>query len=102
VETETAKKDILSGAYGPKAQAALVTYPEALVSVERAVYQCGACGKLESLLSVKVTAPVRVPIYHRCDCGKIMHRIRAGKEMFCPACRAPLKKADIVSMIFWD
>jgi len=96
------RENILAGIYGPKAQSALVAHPETAVSVERALYQCGACGKLENRLAVKVSAPVRVPIYQRCDCGKIMHRIRAGKGMFCPVCREPLKETDIVAAVLWD
>lgn len=101
-EAAVERESILAGNYGPKAQATLVAHPEAPVSVERAMYQCGACGKLESRLVVTVKAPVRVPIVQFCDCGKAMHRIGAGEEMFCPACRGPLKKADIVSVIMWD
>ena len=96
------RENILAGIYGPKAQAALVAHPEAPVSVERAMYQCGACGKLESRLAVMVKAPVRVPILQRCDCGATMHRIRSGKDMVCPACREPLKKTDIVAVSLWD
>lgn len=77
-------------------------YPEAPVSVERAIYQCGACGKLESRLAVTVKAPVPVPILQRCDCGATMHRIRSGKDMVCPACRKPLKKTDVVAVVRWD
>ena len=50
VEADMERENILVGIYGPKAQAALIAYPEAPVSVERAMYQCGACGKLESRL----------------------------------------------------
>ena len=81
---------------------ALVAHPEAPVSVERAMYQCGACGKLESRLAVTVKAPVRVPILQRCDCGATMHRIRSGKDMVCPTCREPLKKTDIIAVSLWD
>ena len=87
VEADMERESILTGIYGPKAQAALVAHPEAPVSVQRAVYQCGACGKLESRLAVTVKAPVRVPILQRCDCGATMHRIRSGKDILCPACR---------------
>ena len=93
---------ILTGIYGPKAQAALVAHPEAHVSVERAMYQCGACGKLESRLAVTMKAPVPVPILQRCDCGATMHRIRSGKDILCPACREPLKKTDVVAVTMWD
>lgn len=72
------------------------------VSVQRAVYQCGACGKLESRLAVTVKAHVRVPILQRCDCGATMHRIRSGKDILCPACREPLKKTDVVAVVRWD
>lgn len=102
VEADMERESILTGIYGPKAQAALVAHPEAPVSVQRAVYQCRACGKLESRLAVKVSAPIRLPIHQYCDCGKIMHRIRAGEEMFCPVCLEPLKETNIVSAILWD
>ena len=62
LEADMERENILAGIYGPKAQAALVAYPEAPVSVERAIYQCGTCGKLESRLAVTVKAPIRVPI----------------------------------------
>ncbi len=101
-EAATECENILAGIYGPKVKTALVAHPESAVSVERAVYQCGACGKLESRLAVKVSAPVRVSIHQHCDCGKIMHRIRAGEEMFCPVCLEPLKETNIVSAILWD
>lgn len=68
----------------------------------RAMYQCGACGKLESRLAVTVKAPVRVPILQRCDCGATMRRIRSGKAMVCPACREPMQKTDIVAVVMWD
>lgn len=96
------RENILAGIYGPKAQAALVSHPEAAVSVEQAVYQCGACGALESRLAVTVKAPIRVPILQWCDCGATMHRIRSGKDMFCPSCRLPLTKTDIVAVTMWD
>ena len=102
LEADMERENILAGIYGPKAQAALVAHPEAPVSVERAMYQCGACGKLESRLVVMVKAPVRVPILQRCDCGATMHRIKSGKDMVCPACREPLKKTDIVAVSLWD
>ncbi len=101
-EATTERKNILAGIYGPKAQNALVAHPEAAVSVERALYQCGACGKLESRLAVKVSVPVRVSIHQRCDCGKTMRRISIDTEMFCPACREPLKETDIVGAMLWD
>lgn len=102
VEADMERESILAGIYGPKAQAALVAHPEAPVSVQRAVYQCGACGKLERRLAVAVKAPVRVPILQRCDCGATMHRIRSGKDILCPACREPLKKTDVVAVVRWD
>ena len=101
-QAQTERENILQGFYGPKAQAALVGHPEAPVDVEWALYQCRDCGKLESRLAVKIAAPLGVPIYQRCDCGAIMHRIRAGKEMFCPVCRELLKATDIVSVTLWD
>lgn len=88
--------------YGTKPQAALVAHPEAPVMVEHALLQCGACGMLESRLAVTVKAPVRVPILQRCDCGKIMHRIRAGKDMLCPECKQPLEATDLVAVTMWD
>lgn len=102
LEADMERENILAGIYGPKAQAALVAHPEAPVSVERAMYQCGACGKLESRLAVMVKAPVRVPILQRCDCGATMHRIRSGKDMICPTCWEPLKKTDIIAVSLWD
>ena len=102
LEADMERENILAGIYGPKAQAALVAYPDGPVSVERAMYQCGDCGKLESRLAVTVKASVRVPVLQRCDCGATMHRIRSGKDMVCPACREPLKKTDIVSVVMWD
>lgn len=102
LEADMERENILAGIYGPKAQAALVAHPEALVSVERAIYQCGACGKLESRLAITVKAPVRVPILQRCDCGATMRRIRSGKAMVCPACREPMKETDIVAVVMWD
>ena len=100
-EAATERENILAGLC-PKAKTDLVAHPEAAVSVERAVYQCGACGKLESRLAVKVLAPVRVSIHQHCDCGKIMHRIRSGKDMVCPACLEHMKKTDIVAVVMWD
>ena len=102
VEADMERESILAGIYGTKAQAALIAHPEAPVSVERAMYQCGACGKLESRLAVTVKAPIRVPILQRCECGATMHRIRSGKDMRCPACREPLKKTDVVAVVMWD
>lgn len=102
VEADMERESILAGIYGTKAQAALIAHPEAPVSVERAMYQCGACGKLESRLAVTVKAPIRFPILQRCECGATMHRIRSGKDMVCPACRDPLKKTDIVAVSLWD
>ena len=102
VEAEVERERILAGIYGPKAQAALVAHPEAHVSDERAMYQCGACGKLESRLAGTMTAPVPFPILQRCVCGATMHRIRSGKDILCPACREPLKKTDVVAVVRWD
>ena len=102
VEVDMERESILAGIYGPKAQAALVAHPEAPVSVEQAIYQCGACGKLECRLAVIVKAPVRVPILQQCDCGATMHRIRSGKDILCLACREPLKKTDVVAVVRWD
>lgn len=101
VEADVERESILAGIYGPKAQAALVAHPEAHVSVET-MYQCGACGKLESRLAVTMKAPAPVPILQRCDCGATMHRIRSGKDILCPACREPLKKTDVVAVVRWD
>ena len=102
VEADMERENILVGIYGPKAQAALIAYPEAPVSVERAMYQCGACGKLESRLAVTVKAPVRVRILQVCQSGAARHGIRSGGDDLCPACREPLKKTDIVSVVMWD
>ena len=102
VEADMERESILAGIHGAKAQAALVAHPEAPVSVQRAVYQCGACGKLESRLAVTMKAPAPVPILQRCDCGATMHRIRSGKDILCPACREPLKKTDVVAVTMWD
>lgn len=101
-EATVERESILAGIYGPKAQAALVAHPEAPVSVERAMYQCGACGKLESRLAVTVKAPVRVPVLQRCDCGATMHRIRSGKNILCPECKQPLEATDLVAVTMWD
>jgi len=101
-EATVERESILAGSYGPKAQAALVAHPEAHVSVERAMYQCGDCGKLESRLAVTVKAPVRVPILQRCNCGATMHRIRSGKAMVCPDCREPMKKTGLAVAVLWD
>lgn len=102
VEADMERESILAGIHGAKAQAALVAHPEAPVSVQRAVYQCGACGKLESRLAVTVKAPVRVPILQRCDCGATMHRTGAGKIYFAQLAREPLKKTDVVAVVRWD
>lgn len=102
LKADMERESILAGIYGPKAQAALVAYPEAPVSVERAIYQCGACGKLESRLAVMVKAPVRVPILQRCDCGATMHWIRSGKDMICPTCREPMQKTGLAVAVLWD
>ena len=103
-DTEAAMEheNILAGYYGTKPQAALVAHPEAPVMVEHALFQCGACGMLESRLAVTIKAPVRVPILQRCDCGKIMHRIRGGKDMLCPKCKRPLDKTDVMIVTLWD
>lgn len=102
VEADMERESILAGIYGPNAQAALVAHPEAHVRVERAMYQCGACGKLESRLAVTVKAPVPVPILQQCDCGATMHRIRSGKDMICPACREPMQKTGLAVAALWD
>lgn len=102
LEADMERENILAGIYGPKAQAALVDHPEAPVSVERAIYQCGACGKLESRLAVTVKAPIRVPILQRCDCGATMHRIRSGKDMICPTCRELMQKTGLAVAVLWD
>ena len=102
LEADMERENILAGIYGPKAQAALVAHPEVPVSVERAIYQCGACGKLEIRLAVTVKAPVRVPVLQRCDCGATMHRIRNGKDMVCPACREPMQKTGLAVAVLWD
>jgi ribosomal protein L37AE/L43A len=101
-EAAQERENIMAGLYGPKAQAALMAHPEALVDAEHAVYQCGACGKLEGRLAVKITAPVRMPIRQHCDCGAVMHRIRAGEEMLCPSCGKPLGEDAVMAGVKWD
>ena len=96
------RETILAGYYGPKAKAALIAHPEATVEVEHALIQCGACGKLESRLAVTLKAPEQVRILQQCDCGKAMHRIRAGKDMVCPECKQPLEVTDLVAVTMWD
>ena len=54
LEADMERESILAGIYGPKAQAALVAHPEAPVSVERAMYQCGAVGGFLFLLYRKL------------------------------------------------
>ncbi len=93
---------ILAGYYGPKAKAALIAHPEATVEVEHALFQCGACGKLESCLAVTLKTPDQVRILQRCDCGKAMHRIRAEKDMVCPECKRPLEVTDFVAVTMWN
>lgn len=102
MEAAVERETILAGYYDPKAKAALIAHPEAAVEVEHALFQCGACGKLESRLAVTVKAPIRVPILQRCDCGATMHRIRAGKDILCPVCREPLKKTGLAVAVLWD
>lgn len=101
-EAAVERETILAGYYGPKAKAALITHPEATMEVEHALFQCGACGKLESRLAVTLKAPEQVRIRQRCDCGKAMHRIREGKDMVCPKCKRPLKATDLVAVTMWD
>lgn len=96
------RENILAGEHGPKAQTALETRPEAFVKVERAPYQCGACGKLESRTRITVKPPVGVPILQYCDCGSTMHLIRRNGKVICPACGEPMKKIDIVAVVMWD
>lgn len=93
-EAAVERETILAGYYGPKAKAALIAHPEAAVEVEHSLFQCGACGKLESRLAVTLKAPEQVRVLQRCDCGKAMHRIRAGKDMVCPECKRPLEATD--------
>ena len=102
MEADMERESILAGIYGPKAQAAMIAHPEAPVSVERAMYQCGDCGKLESRLAVTVKAPVRVPILQRCECGATMHRFRTGNDMSCPECTQPREATDLVAVTMWD
>lgn len=101
-EAATERENILAGIYGPKAKTALVAHPEAAVSVERALFQCGACGKLESRLAVTIKAAVRVPIHQRCECGKIMHRIGTGKDILCPQCKYLFEATDLIAVTMWD
>ena len=102
LEADMERESILAGIHGPKAQAALVAHPEAPVSVERAMYQCRACGKLESRLAVMVKAPVRVPILQRCDCGATMHRIKSWKDKICPTCPEQMLKTGMAVAVLWD
>ncbi len=101
-EAAVERETILAGYYGPKAKAALTAHPEAAVEVEHALFQCGTCSKLESRLAVTLKAPEQVRIRQRCDCGKAMHRIRAGKDMACPKCKRPLEATDLVAVTMWD
>lgn len=101
-EADVEQETILAGYYGPKAKAALIAHPEATVEVEHALFQCGACGKLESRLAVTIKVAVRVPIHQRCECGKIMHRIRAGKDIVCPKCKHPFEATDLIAVTMWD
>lgn len=82
VEADMERESILTGIYGPKAQAALVAHPEAPVSVQRAVYQCRACGKLESRLAVTVKAPVRPQSFSGVIVGPPCTGSGAGKIYF--------------------
>lgn len=79
-----------------------IAHPEATVEVEHALFQCGACGKLERRLAVTLKAPEQVRILQRCDCGKAMRRIRAGKDMVCPECKRPLEATNLVAVTMWD
>ena len=101
-EAAVERETVLAGYYGPKAKAALIAHPEATVEVEHALFQCGACGKLESRLAVTLKTPDQVRILQRCDCGKAMHRIRAEKDMVCPECKRPLEVTDLVAVTMWD
>lgn len=101
-EAAVERETILAGYYGPKAKTALIAHPEAAVKVEHALFQCGACGKLESRLAVTLKAPEQVRILQRCDCGKAMHRIRTGKDMGCPECKRPLEATDLMAVTMWD
>ena len=101
-EADVEQETILAGYYGPKAKAALIAHPEATVEVEHALFQCRACGKLESCLAVTLKAPEQMWILQRCDCGKAMHRIRGGKDMVCPECKRPLEATDLVAVNMWD
>lgn len=96
------RENILAGEYGPKAQAALETHPEALVKIEMAPYQCGACGKLESRIRITVTPPIGVPIQQRCDCGSVMHLIRKNGRVICPSCGEPMPPTGEMIQVLWD
>ena len=102
MEAAVERETVLAGYYGPKAKAALIAHPEAAVEVEHALFQCRACGKLESCLAVTLKAPEQMWILQRCDCGKAMHRIRVGKDMVCPECKRPLEATDLVAVTMWD
>lgn len=97
MEAAVERETVLAGYYGPKAKAALIAHPEATVEVEH-----GACGKLERRLAVTLKAPEQMRILQRCDCGKAMHRIRAGKDMLCPKCKRPLEETNLVAVTMWD
>ena len=92
----------LGGLLWPQGKSGHIAHPEATVEVEHALFQCGACGKLESRLAVTLKAPEQVRILQQCDCGKAMHRIRAGKDMVCPECKQPLEVTDLVAVTMWD
>lgn len=82
-------------------QATLITYPEAAVEEEHILFQCGACGKLESCLAVTLKVPDQVRAFQRCDCGKAMHRIRAGKNIrdFHVSLETKTLKVDIENLL---
>lgn len=96
------RENILAGEYGPKAQTALETHPEALVKVEMAPYQCGVCGKVESRIRITVKPPIGVPIPQRCDCGAKLRLIRRNGKVFCPSCGKPMAPTGERIQVLWD
>lgn len=92
LEAATERENILAGIYGPKPKTALVAHPEAPVEVEHALFQCGACGKLESRLAVTIKAAVRVQFTNGVSVGKSCTGSERGKIFFAPNANTPLKQ----------
>ena len=105
MEREEAVEQIKAGDYGPDAKAAIEANPalEMAVDVERVLYQCPACFKLESRKRViSSTHALKIRNHQICDCGKKMRRFRQGMKMICPSCRGPMAETDLVGEILWD